>query len=155
MTESPLPAPPVEAPPVAAPPTPAFGPPMGYGTFQLPPGVELAPTGRRVGAFFLMIPLYIVTLAVGYVIWGAVKWSSGTSPALSLLKMRVVDAETGQPVTWGGMFVRDFLGGIVQALFGVMYIVSFVMFLSGDRHQSIQDKVGKTVVVYDPNGVLG
>jgi hypothetical protein len=31
--------------------------------------VVVAPTGRRVGAYFLAIPLIIVTLVIGYLIW--------------------------------------------------------------------------------------
>ena len=84
------------------------------------------------------------------------KWSSGTSPALSVLKMRCVDANTGQPIGWGRMFLRDFVGGIVQGILSIItLIVSFVMFLTGERNQTIPDKIGTTVVVYDPNGVLG
>ncbi|MGI8753294.1 MAG: hypothetical protein ACR2MN_13435 [Acidimicrobiales bacterium] len=36
----------------------------------LPAGTQLAAVGRRIGAFFLAIPLAIVTLVIGYVIWG-------------------------------------------------------------------------------------
>jgi hypothetical protein len=36
----------------------------------LPEGVQLASVGRRIGAYFLAIPLAIVTLGIGYVIWG-------------------------------------------------------------------------------------
>ena len=154
MTE--FPAPPAPSGPPPAPFPGHGGPPMGYGQFQLPPGVTLAPTGRRVGAFFLMILLYIVTLVIGFIIWGAILWAKGSSPAFSVLKMRCVDANTGQPIGWGRMFVRNFLGGIVQGILSLItLIVSFVMFLSGERHQSIPDKIGSTVVVYDPNGVLG
>ncbi|MBE7188728.1 RDD family protein [Jatrophihabitans endophyticus] len=155
MTEYPAPPPSASYP---APPPPS-GPPMGYPGgygFQLPPGVTIAPVGRRIGAFFLMILLYIVTLVIGFIIWGAVLWAKGTSPALRVLNMRCVDANTGQPVGWGKMFVRDFLGGIVQGILSfITYIISFVLFLSGDRHQSIPDKIGGTVVVYDPNKVMG
>lgn len=47
--------------------------PPGYGGYgapglQLPPGVELASVGRRIGAYFLAIPLAIVTLVIGYII---------------------------------------------------------------------------------------
>lgn len=138
------------------PPAPPAGPPAGYYGFALPPGVEVASVGRRIGAFFLAIPLSIVTLFIGYYIWGAVKWADGTSPALSVLKMRCVDANTGQPVGWGRMALRDIVGGIVQGILSIITaIVSFVLFVSGERHQSIPDKIATTVVVYDPNKVMG
>ena len=73
--------------------------------------------GRRIGAFFLAIPLIIVTLVIGYLIWGLVSWGKGTSPALRTLKMKVVNAETGQVVGWGTMALRNILGsGIVEGI---------------------------------------
>ena len=156
MTEYPAP------PPQGKPPAPpqGYGPPMGYGggygSFQLPPGVTIAPVGRRIGAFFLMILLYIVTLVIGFIIWGAILWAKGTSPALRVLNMRCVDANTGQPVGWGRMALRDIIGGIVQGILALItLLVSFILFLATGRHQSLPDLIGSTVVVHDPNGVLG
>ena len=74
-----------------APPNPGFTPappvPAGYGYGQypanavpqgmyvdqesgllLPEGTQLASVGRRIGAYFLAIPLAIVTLGIGYII---------------------------------------------------------------------------------------
>ena len=65
-----------------APPVPAA---YGYGQYQavpvppgmyvdqvsgllLPNGTELASVGRRIGAWFLTIPLVIATLGIGYII---------------------------------------------------------------------------------------
>src|SRR5690348_6750408 len=55
----------------------------------LPNGTELASVGRRIGAFFLAIPLWIITLGIGYIIWGLILWGRGQTPALSVLGMRV------------------------------------------------------------------
>ena len=55
----------------------------------IPPGTELASHGRRIGAWFLAIPLFIVTLGIGYIVWGLILWTEGTSPALKVLGMRV------------------------------------------------------------------
>ena len=52
-----------EAVPAWAEPGPAFRPDAAAGT-------QLASPGRRIGAFFLTIPLAIVTLFIGYIIWG-------------------------------------------------------------------------------------
>lgn len=149
-------------------PAPGFGQPGGFpaappppqGSYslspiQLPPGVELASRGRRTGAFFLAIPLEIVTLIIGYFIWGGVLWGRGTSPALKVLKCRVVDEMSGQPVTFGKMFLRDFVTALLGAVCGIVTIVSWVMFLTSDRRQSLGDRMAHTLVVYDPNGVLG
>lgn len=46
----------------------------------LPQGVQLATPGRRIGAYFLAIPLAIVTLGIGYAIWGLIKVLATTAP---------------------------------------------------------------------------
>jgi uncharacterized RDD family membrane protein YckC len=109
-----------------------------------------------VGAFFLAIPLAIVTLGIGYVIWGLVLWGRGTSPALKTLKCKVIDANTGQVATWGKMALRDVIGGIVQGILGfITELVSLIFFLTDERNRNIPDRIATTIVVYDPNGVLG
>ena len=85
----------------------ATGPAQGGGQVLplshavLPPGVELASIGRRIGAFFLSIVLSIITLGIGYVIWGLIVWGRGTTPALQVLGMRCWKPETSRPATWG------------------------------------------------------
>jgi hypothetical protein len=122
----------------------------------LPEGVVLAPVGRRIGAFFLAIVLSIVTLGIGYVIWGLIAWGHGTSPALKVLGMRCWKPAENRVASWGTMALRDIVGGIAQGILSLITaIVSFVLFLSGKKHQSLPDLIGGTVVVYDPNKVLG
>lgn len=136
---------------------PPQGPPHpGYGVFpSLPAGVEPASRGRRVGAYFLSILLAIVTLGIGYVIWGLVLWGKGTSPALRVLGMRCVDANTGQRAGFGKMALRDIVGGIVQGIVGaITALVSFILFLSTAKRQTLPDLIGTTIVVHDPGKVL-
>ena len=52
---------------------------------MLPQGTQLATPGRRIGAFFLAIPLVIITLGIGYLIWGLIVWPNGQTPALQVL----------------------------------------------------------------------
>lgn len=151
-----------------APPVPAA---YGYGTQQpmtvpqgmyfdpnseltLPVGVELASVGRRIGAYFLSILLGIVTLGIGYIIWGLIAWGKGRGPAFQVLGLRCWKPADGRVASWGTMALRDIVGGFAQSLFGVTAIVSFVLFLSGKKHQSLPDLIGSTVVVYDPNKIL-
>src|SRR5258707_1229902 len=96
----PPPAPPVPAgygygqPGVAVvPPGMYFDPASGL---ALPQGVQLASSGRRIGAFFLAIPLAIVTLGIGYAIWGLIVWANGQTPALQVLGMRCWRPEDGR-----------------------------------------------------------
>jgi uncharacterized RDD family membrane protein YckC len=180
MTESPYPNPPAQGQVPQdvpgyqgipqAPPVPAG---YGYGTVQqpgavpqgmyyepnsgltLPVGVELASVGRRIGAYFLSILLAVVTLGIGFIIWGLIAWGKGQSPAFQVLGLRCWKPANGRVASWGTMALRDIVGSIAQGILSfITAIVSFVLFLSGQKHQSLPDLVGGTVVLYDPNKVL-
>jgi uncharacterized RDD family membrane protein YckC len=116
----------------------------------------LASRGRRVGAYFLAIPLAIVTLGIGYVVWGLIVWGKGTSPALQVLGMKVWRPAEQRPANWGVMALRDVVGGIVQGILSfITLLISFVMFLTDDQNRTIPDRIASTVVVHDPQKVLG
>ena len=135
---------------------PGYAGQYGAPGLALPQGVELASVGRRIGAYFLAIPLFVVTLGIGYIVWGLILWGKSTSPALKVLGCKVVNADTGQVVTFGTMALRDILGRIVDGILSIITgLISFIMFVSGDKRQSLHDKVARTTVVYDPNQVLG
>jgi len=144
-------------------PGPYGGPPLAPGTYfdpasglALPIGTELAPIGRRVGAFFLAIPLSIITLGIGYLIWGAILWGEGTSPALKLLGMRVYRPAEHRRAGWGHMALRNIVGGIVQSICSLITgLISFILFLTDNQHRTIPDRIATTVVLSDPNKVLG
>jgi uncharacterized RDD family membrane protein YckC len=122
----------------------------------LPNGTELASVGRRIGAYFLSGLLAIVTLGIGYIIWGLIAWSRGTSPALSVLGMKVWRPADNKPASWGYMALRDIIGTIADSILSIITgLISFIMFVSGKQHQSLHDLVAGTVVLYDPNKVLG
>lgn len=120
----------------------------------LPVGVELASIGRRIGAYFLSIVLAVVTLGIGYIIWGLIGWGKGRSPAFQVLGLRCWKPAENRVATFGTMALRNIVGGIAQQIF-IMPLVSFILFLTGKQRKSIPDMVGSTVVVYDPNKVLG
>lgn len=121
----------------------------------LPEGVQLASVGRRIGAYFLAIVLAVVTLGIGYVIWGLIAWSKGRSPALQVLGMRCWKPAENQVASWGVMALRDIVGTIAQGILSLLtLLVSFILFLTGKQHKSLPDLVASTVVVYDPNKVL-
>jgi uncharacterized RDD family membrane protein YckC len=142
----------------STPPPPPPTPPMGPSAAEivLPAGVELASHGRRIGAYFLSILLAIVTLGIGYLIWGLIVWGKGTSPALQVLGMKVYRPQDQKVATWGTMALRDIVGGIVQGILSVItLLVSFILFLTRPDRRTIADLIASTVVVYDPNKVLG
>jgi uncharacterized RDD family membrane protein YckC len=150
--------------------TPAPPVPAGYGYGQypnavpqgmyfdqlsglnLPDGTQLASVGRRIGAFFLAIPLIIVTLGIGYVVWGLIVWGNGQTPALQVLGMRAWRPETNKVAGFWFMALRETVGRIVDHILGL--ITEIVLFVAGKKHQALHDLVAGTVVLYDPDKVL-
>jgi uncharacterized RDD family membrane protein YckC len=140
-------------PAAAVPPGLYFDPASGL---NLPQGTQLASVGRRIGAFFLAIPLSIVTLFIGYVIWGLIVWGRGQTPALQVLGMRCWRPDTGRVANWGWMALREIIGRIVENVLSVITeLVSFILFLSTKERRSLHDLVAGTVVLHDPSKVLG
>jgi uncharacterized RDD family membrane protein YckC len=147
-------------------------PPAGYGYGQgvvapagmyydaaseltLPNGTMLAPVGRRIGAYFLSIVLVIVTLVIGYIVWGLIAWNRGTTPALQVLGMRVWRPADNRPATFWQMVLRDVVGRICDGILSwITGLISFIMFLASKQHRSLHDVVGGTVVLHDPDKVL-
>jgi uncharacterized RDD family membrane protein YckC len=138
------------------------GQPMPTGThidqrsgLILPDGVVLASTGRRIGAYFLAIPLAIITLGIGYVIWGLISWRKGQTPALQVLGMRCWRPETQQVPGFWWMALREVVGRLADGIVGpITEIVSFVLMMSSQDRKSLHDMIAGTVVVHDPNKVL-
>src|SRR4051794_2233212 len=121
----------------------------------LPQGVELASVGRRIGAYFLAIPLAIVTLGIGYIIWGLIAWGNGQTPALQVLGMRVWRPETNRVAGFWHMALREIVGRIAEGILSIITeLTSFVMFVSSRDRKSLRDHVAGTVVLYDPNKTL-
>lgn len=93
-----------------------------------------------------------VTLFIGWVIWAAMIASTGQTPAKKILKLRVVDPETGQPATFGKMFVmRGIVGGLVMQFAGFFTLgIIYFMPLWDKKKQNLWDKISGTYVVSDP-----
>lgn len=146
-------------------PPPAYGaPPAGYGApppayqpggqYGMPPGFgyppNLSSAGKRFGAFLLEIGLAIVTLGIGWLVWDLIVWKDGQSPAKQVLKMRILNAQTGRPLTWGESFVRNFLCyGLIGAvpLLGLLYRIIGACFVFNDDRRALWDRMVNSVVV--------
>jgi len=122
---------------------------------QLPDQTELAGVGRRIGAYFLAIPLAIVTLGIGYLIWGLIVWGQGQTPALQVLGCRCWRTETNRIADWGWMALREVVGGIIEGLaLGIVGLVSFILMCTRPDRRTIHDMIAGTIVLHDPNKVL-
>lgn len=121
----------------------------------LPVGTVLASPGRRVGAYFLGLVLMIVTLGIGYAIWGAVVWGRGQTPALQVLGMRCWHPDAQRVPGWWRMALREIIGRFVEGILGIVTgVVSLVLMLSRPDHRCLHDLVASTVAVHDPQRVL-
>jgi uncharacterized RDD family membrane protein YckC len=147
------------------PPTPLYGygepravpPGMYYDPtteLVLPNGIRLASHARRIGAWFLAIVLFIVTLGIGYIIWGLIVWGRGQTPTYQVLGMRCWRPDSNGVATWGWMAMREVVGRLVETAITLIAVASFVMFLVLKQRRTIHDYIGGTVVVRDPNGML-
>ncbi|HEY1666428.1 MAG TPA: RDD family protein [Trebonia sp.] len=116
----------------------------------LPEGVRLASRGRLGAAFCLAIPLFAVTLGVGYIIWGVVSWGQGRTPAQRLLRLRCWLPEGRRVAGREDMAVRQVLG----LAFAGQLLIGVWLVLFTRAHMSLGDFLAGTVVVYDPDGVL-
>jgi uncharacterized RDD family membrane protein YckC len=122
---------------------------------MLPQGTQLASVGRRIGAFFLSIGLWIITLGIGYIVWGLIVWANGQTPALQALGMRCWRPETSSVAGWWWMALREIAGRFVESILGlVSQIVSFILMVVGKERKALHDWVAGTVVLHDPDKVL-
>lgn len=142
----------------------AFGPGLACQACRqlagAPPGVRVAGPGKRFGSYLLGIPLYVVTLGIGYLVWLLIAWSRGQNPAQQVLHMKVAKLAERRVATWGDMFVRNFV--VMGLLFGVVgivllylpLIIGALFALGGPLAQTGWDRMVGTIVVDDPNNLL-
>ena len=122
---------------------------------NLPQGTQLASVGRRIGAFFLAAPLAIITLGIGYVIWGLIVWGNGQTPALQVLGMRCYRPETNRIAGFWWMALRNIVGRIADGILSIITeLISFIFMLNRPDRRTLHDLVAGTVVLHDPNKVL-
>jgi uncharacterized RDD family membrane protein YckC len=121
----------------------------------LPQGVVLASVGRRIGAWFMGLLLFIVTLGIGWLVWGAIVWARGQTPALQVLRMRCYRPETGRVPGWWWMALREIVGRIVEDILGIITeAVSLVLMCARQDRKSLHDLIAGTVVLHDPENSL-
>jgi len=115
----------------------------------------LSTIGKRFAGALLTGVLVVVTLGIGYLIWAAIAYGKGQTPAKQILKMYVIDTETGLPATWGKMFMRGFvIDGVLNSVTGGIFsLVSAIWIFTNPERQRLTDKIIKTIVVDAPNGL--
>ena len=92
-----------------------------------------------------------LVLFIGYLIWWLIVLGRSQTPGKQIVGIQVVK-DTGEPVGWGYMFLREFvvkflLGGFLSGFAGIYFVVDHIWPLFDDDKQTIHDKMVSTLVV--------
>jgi len=117
----------------------------------LPQGVGLASRGRVAAAWFLGLALFSITLGIGYIAWSLFAWRHGRSPAQRILSLRCWLPEPRRVADRDDMAVRQVLGFCLNG----QLLSGFFIWLVGKSLRSVGDFFAGTVILHDPDGVLG
>jgi len=110
---------------------------------------------KRLGAHLLDGLLCVVTCVIGWLIWSLIVYVNGQTPAKQLLGMRVVNMTAGVRAGWGRMLVREHLVKPLIGIFLGWLVIPYFWLLWDKNRQELWDKMLDTVVVDDPNGLVG
>ena len=103
-----------------------------------------------------MIILAGLVLLLGYIVWWLIALGKAQTPGKQIVGVRVVNADTGQPLNWGMMFLREFVikgllaGFILGFTFGIGVIavlLNYLWPLWDDKNQAMHDKMVSSIVV--------
>jgi uncharacterized RDD family membrane protein YckC len=123
--------------------------------YGLPLGVAVSSVGRRLGAHLIDGLIAVVTCGIGWLIWAFIIYGRGQTPAKQLMGMRVVNMTTGTRAGWGRMFVREHICKLLIGFFLGWLIVPYFWLVWDKNRQELWDKMVDTMVVDDPNGLVG
>ena len=116
----------------------------------LPQGVRLAAKGRVAASYALAIGLFIATLGAGYLVWAAVAWGQGQTPAQRLLGLRCWRRDSGRVAGRRHLALRQVTGLFLNG----ELLIGPLIWLGSKELNSVGDVFAGTVVLYDPNLLL-
>jgi len=114
-------------------------------------GVLATPQSRLI-AFLLDAVIFGLGFGVVWIIWFITLAEKGTTPGHHLMGQQVIDANTGQPLGWKRMVVREILiKGVLQWILGSFlfmanYIVDGVFILTSSQRTVHDLLVGSQVI---------
>ena len=117
----------------------------------LPQGVRLASRGQVAAAWFLGLALFSVTLGIGYLTWSLFAWRHGRSPAQRMLSLRCWLPGSRRVAAREQTALRQVTGFCLNG----QLLSGFFIWLTGKSLRSAGDFFAGTVILYDPDGVLG
>jgi uncharacterized RDD family membrane protein YckC len=115
-----------------------------YATFQ-----------RRLGALALDSLIYVFTLGIGWTIWAFIVRGKGQTPGKKILKLRVLNFETGAVATRWHMTIREFfvphavgIASVLTAgLAGIAWGITETFYYFTKNKRTFRDHWVKTVVI--------
>jgi hypothetical protein len=117
----------------------------------LPQGVRLASRGQVASAWFLGLLLFGVTLGIGCITWSLFAWRHRRSLTRRILSLRCWLPEPRRVAGREQTALRQVTGFCLN---GQLLSGLFVL-LTGNALRSVGDFFAGTVILYDPDGVLG
>lgn len=115
----------------------------------LPQGIRPARKGRVAASYALAVGLFIITLGVGYLVWGIVLWGRGQTPSQRILGLRCWLPQAGRVAGRKNMAVRQ-----VTGLLNGELLIGPILWLASSSLNSLGDFFAGTAVVHDPGHVL-
>lgn len=108
---------------------------------------------RRARSLVLEVVLVVVTLGVGWLVWSAVLWRRGQTPAKCLMRMRCIDTRSGAAAGARTMAARELALKWVPGLASLgLTLMTGGLVALGERHEAVWDKLARTIVIDDPEG---
>ena len=96
----------------------------------------LATPVHRFASFVLDIVLFILTFAIGWIVWTLIAWRYGQTPAKQILKIKVYDKTSNKVSNWGQMAIRQIFYPVV-ILFTISSIAVLLEIFIGNEHYLI------------------
>jgi uncharacterized RDD family membrane protein YckC len=109
----------------------------------------------RLGAITLDTLIYFFTLGIGWTIWAFIVRGKGQTPGKKILKLRVLNFETGAVPTRWHMTIRDFFvphalaiaSFLTAGLAGIAWGITETIFYFTKNKRTFRDHWVKTVVI--------
>jgi uncharacterized RDD family membrane protein YckC len=88
-------------------------------------------------------------IAFAYLIWnlGYRQGTTGSSIGKSIMKFKIVNETTQQPIGFGMSIVRELLYLVAAGICGIVWIVAVLFPLWDERRQTLVDKIIKTIAL--------
>ena len=108
--------------------------------------METASPLRRLFATILDGILFVLTFAIGYIIWWLIVLARGQTPGKQLLGIYAI-TQNGDRAGWGTMFIRQVVKAVAHT-FVIGFFADAILLLMDDQdHRSLSDRVAGTYIV--------